>query len=312
MIPLHVACSADQRYLAHSAAMLRSVLQKRAGEPTVVHFLHGPQLRANAIHQLGRMVRHSSGTFIAHRIETTAIAGLPSWGRIPAVMWHRILLPDLLPDVSRILYLDVDVLVTDSLDELWECDLEEAYVAAVTNVPEWHRFGHAEEIGLPRPESYFNSGVLLMNLTLMRRDRCTEALLRCARERIGDLLWPDQDALNIVLGRKRVALHPRWNLMNSIRQFPWASNFFDTDAIAEAVARPAIVHFEGPADNKPWHVLSQNPYRALYREHRRRTPWPRYRPSGLTPANVTRLVRRRFSTRQTQGNPQSLMARRPV
>ena len=31
------------------------------------------------------------------------------------------------------------------------------------------------------PSAYFNTGVLLMNLDLMRRDGCTEALLECAR-----------------------------------------------------------------------------------------------------------------------------------
>jgi lipopolysaccharide biosynthesis glycosyltransferase len=298
----HVACAADARYLPHTAAMLHSLLEAQDSEPTTVHFLHGPELEGQ-LAPLERMLEGTPVALVAHRIDSADIAGLPSWGRIPVTMWHRVLLPRLLSAVDRVLYLDVDVLVLAPLAELWELDLTGYSVAAVTNVPEQHRLGHAAELGLSGPSSYFNSGVLLMNLEAMRRDGCSEALIECARSRLDELLWPDQDALNIVLGARRLALHPRWNLMNSILKFPWAEDFFPPGAIGGAVQRPGIIHFEGPAENKPWHVLSENPFRDAYREHRRQTPWPRYRPEGITPGNLLRLARRRTIGRSGRVRP---------
>ena len=115
----------------------------------------------------------------------------------------------------------------------------------------------------------------------MRRDRCTEALVDVATTRADELEWPDQDALNLVLGGRRAPLHPRWNAMNILR-FDFAADVLGADAVREAREAPAIRHFEGPGDNKPWDPGADPADRALYAHHRARTPWPRDRRRGLS------------------------------
>jgi hypothetical protein len=80
--------------------------------------------------------------------------------------------------------------------------------------------------------------------------------------------------------------------MNSVMHFPWSSYVFGATATEEARATPAIRHFEGPTINKPWHLLSEAPLRERYFEHRKQTPWPRVRRTGVTPANVARRLAR--------------------
>jgi lipopolysaccharide biosynthesis glycosyltransferase len=150
----------------------------------------------------------------------------------------------------------------------------------VTNVFQHNHVHRPASLGLPGPEVYFNSGVLLMNLAEMRRDDCTDALRRFAIDNAERLEWPDQDALNCVLGHRRVPLHARWNCMNSVLAFPSAEDVFGHTAVEEARARPGIRHFEGPAANKPWHYRFEQPGRELYAAHRRATPWPDWRPEG--------------------------------
>jgi lipopolysaccharide biosynthesis glycosyltransferase len=290
---LHVALAADEAYLPHCAAVLSSLRAHDHGAPLQAHVLHPPGLSGGALGRLAAMADGQALTVSAHPIAPERVAGLPAWGRIPQTMWYRVLLPELLPDADRVLYLDADVLVVDSLAPLWATPLSGSWVAAVTNVPERHMLGHAARLGLPGPEAYFNSGVLLFNLADMRRDGRSEALLACARERAERLLWPDQDALNLVLGARRRALHPRWNVMNSVRRFAWAGELLGEPETREAIRRPAIIHFEGPRENKPWHVLCDHPYRDRYAEHRRDTPWPRVRREGLTPVAGVRLLGRR-------------------
>jgi lipopolysaccharide biosynthesis glycosyltransferase len=113
-----------------------------------------------------------------------------------------------------------------------------------------------------------------LNLAAMRADGTTGRLRAFALEH-SDLLWPDQDTLNLVLGEQRVHLHPRWNAMNSVLLFDNATEYFNDERLAEARARPAIRHFEGPGPNKPWHVGSTTPHRDAYFVHRRASPWPR-------------------------------------
>ncbi|MDQ6747025.1 MAG: glycosyltransferase family 8 protein [Candidatus Dormibacteraeota bacterium] len=297
MTVLHVAAAADAAYLPHCAAMLGSVLQNAGGMKVNVHFLHGPSIPPGSVRALTGFVERAGGEMSSHPVPNGAVAGLPAAGRITTEMWYRVLLPDLLPAVDRVLYLDCDCLALASLAPLLELDLSGCYLGAVTNVFEAQHLGRAARLGLDGPGAYFNSGVLLMNLDLMRRDGATAALLDYGRANANSLLWPDQDTLNVVLGHRRLSLAPRWNAMNSVLQFPSSDDVFGAAAVAEARAHPGIRHFEGPSINKPWHYLCDDPLRSLYFGHRRATPWPTVTIDGLTPRNVGRRLLRRGRAR---------------
>ena len=202
--------------------------------------------------------------------------------------------------MERILYVDCDAVVMDSLHPLWEIDLQGFQVGAVRNVFETHHLHRPQQLGLRGPETYFNSGVLLLNLREMRATGATETLLAEGRSRGADLEWPDQDTLNIVFEDRWLPLHPRWNVMNSMRHAR-SENLFDPGQVAEARRRPGIRHFEGPGDNKPWHYGCVRDDRDVYVFHRAQTPWPRYRlegsPSSLR--RVARAARRRITVGRT-------------
>jgi lipopolysaccharide biosynthesis glycosyltransferase len=237
------------------------------------------------------MVEREGGAISFISVPDSAVASFPTVGFTRKATWYRIYLPDLLPSLDRVLYLDSDLLVTGDLRPLWATGLDGHYLGAVTNVLEPETEHHPAELGIA-PDTYFNAGVLLMNLAEMRRDGCTETLRSYSAEHAAELMWRDQDALNAVLGSRRLALHPRWNCMNAVLVLPWARDVFGADAVEEARRDPAIRHFEGRTMNKPWHFLSDRQLRELYFEHRRATPWPRVRREGVTPANFVRRGRR--------------------
>jgi lipopolysaccharide biosynthesis glycosyltransferase len=290
---LVLGCGSSVEYVPHAAAMLHSMLEQSGGLEVEAHYLHGPEMPPEHMRALGNMVTRNGGVLVTHELSRDRIAGLPEMEFIPATMWYRIYLPELLPDVDKILYLDADTIAVDSLAELWATELNDHYVAGVTNVFEpWNR-GYPQALGLPDQESYFNSGVLLMNLELMRRTDTTAALRGYALTAPKNLIaWGDQDALNVVLHDKRLRLHPRWNFMNAVAAFPEAEELFGSDAVREAKDNPAIRHFEGPSANKPWHYLCGREMRELYLGHRQRTPWPKVRREGVTPVNVIRRTLR--------------------
>jgi lipopolysaccharide biosynthesis glycosyltransferase len=150
----------------------------------------------------------------------------------------------------------------------------------------------AVEIGLSGPDVYFNAGVLLMNLAAMRAGDSSRELLDFAVANAPNLGWRDQDTLNLVLGDRRLALHPRWNCMNATYAFREADDVFGAAVADEARRHPAIRHFEGPGQNKPWHYLADPAARELYMRHRAATPGPRFEAEGRTPRNVLRRATR--------------------
>lgn len=143
---------------------------------------------------------------------------------------YRLLLPNLLKDVDLCLYLDADTLVVGNIEPLWETDLSGYCLAGVfQNIAPVRSQTVGDQI--PGLQTYVNSGVLLMNLELMRRRKLQEKLLRG----ITDYLLVDQDLLNVVCYGSIKLLSPDYNVMAG------------TDADA-----PKILHFHMRDYLRPW------------------------------------------------------------
>lgn len=286
---LHIACAADGKYLPHCATTLASVFAWNPPEKITVHFMHSPGMDASARDVLSNWIsaQGAKANFIA--IPDDAVSDLPRIPSIPQIMWYRVLLPQLLPQLDRILYLDSDIIAMSSLRPLWETSLEGQWLAAVDNVMEPYVRNHPVELGLASENDYFNSGVLLFNLQQMRVDGCTARILEFARNPGRKLSWPDQDALNIVLAKRRVHLHPRWNCQNTLFFCNHGEHTFGKQLMQEALREPGLLHFEGYHLTKPWHYMCTHPHGGLYWKYRKNTPWPKKNPDDATLAN--RLIR---------------------
>jgi lipopolysaccharide biosynthesis glycosyltransferase len=291
---LDVACAAEgSRYIAHSAAMLHSVIAAHPDDAVHIHYLHGPEFPRPTRERLGGWVRGLGASIQFTLIPDDRLDGVPTRGFTRKATWYRVFLPELLPGRDRVLYLDADLIVIDHLGALFEDPgLEGHSIGAVTNVFQHNDASRPADLGLSGDDVYFNAGVLLMNLAAMREDRSSRELIAYARENAELISFRDQDALNVVLGERRLELHPRWNCMNSFYVLDNATDVFGAEVLEQAKADPAIRHFEGPSVNKPWHYLCDRELREVYAEHRAQTPWPRMRVEGRTPRN---MVRRRFS-----------------
>src|SRR3954469_448955 len=130
MAELHLACAARGTYIEHSAVMLRSALANAGGLDVHVHYLCDRGLGAEWTGPLTEMVEDLGGSISFLEIDAGEVDDLPTDPQFTAAMWFRILLPELLGSQARVLYLDVDTLVLDSLEPLWETDLTGSYLAA--------------------------------------------------------------------------------------------------------------------------------------------------------------------------------------
>lgn len=105
-------------------------------------------------------------------------------------------------DVDRVIHLDCDTIINDSLEPMWNIDLEGKWIGAVQEYQGRYR---------PFGEIYYNMGVAVLNLKQMREDGCQQKMvdyLNTVKQP-----WADQDAFNKYgLGEdKFVPLDVRWN-----------------------------------------------------------------------------------------------------
>lgn len=120
-------------------------------------------------------------------------------------------LPELLHGQERVLYLDGDVLVRAPLRPLYETPLRGHSLAAVRDSGTLY-FRHEMAKRCP---NYFNSGVMVLDLAKMRREKASERLVRAKRDQdvAGRSRFMDQNAFNLVFQDDVELLPIRWNLL---------------------------------------------------------------------------------------------------
>jgi lipopolysaccharide biosynthesis glycosyltransferase len=279
---LDVACSARRDYLPHTATMIAS-LTANAGLGLRVHLLLGADVSEPEAEAVARMAADRGAELVVHRIGDARLEQLKTTTTLPTAHWYRVLLPELLPEVGRALYLDGDTIVVEPLAELAGLDLGGCRLAAVTNPFPDNESAARLCAGLGvEPERYFNSGVMLLDLEALRADDAPARVIAYAAENAERLFLPEQDAMNAVLAAQRLPLAPRWNSMIGVDRLAWSERLFGAEAVREARERPAIRHFEGSDANKPWHPGAEPEHRRLYESYRRLTPWPEIEPQPET------------------------------
>ncbi len=190
----------------------------------------------------------------------------------------RLFMGDVLPQqIDRVLYLDCDTVVLQSLKHLWKEDLGGNIVGAVmepTIYPEVKR-----SIDLEEEDPYYNSGVLLVDLKKWREQDIQKKLLEFWKSKGGKLFASDQDVLNGTLKGKIHTLMPRYNFFTNYRYFSYRELVRQGKTYKAVTPRelqiakehPFIVHYMG--DERPWIAGNRNHYRKAYEQYLAKTPW---------------------------------------
>ncbi len=151
---------------------------------------------------------------------------------------------------EKVLYLDADLLVLKNLEDIFEIDMKGHPIAAVMDTD----------------NQSFNSGVLLIDNGLWKRENMTEQLVNETNGSLQQALEGnipkfngDQTIFNKVFRDRWLALDKRMNLQvgHDVTAFMshWPNHFIDSED-------PYIVHFV--SHRKPWTTLSANRFRQLW------------------------------------------------
>ncbi len=193
----------------------------------------------------------------------------------------RIYLDDLLPDsVEKVLYLDSDVLVTDSLQELWNTDLSKNVAAGVKDCISQKYY---ELLGLKDGAHYCNSGVILINLKKWREDHIGDQIRQFVHNRNGYVFFMEQTVINGVIQDKWLILPARYNVntlmmtlsYQEIQTLRRSDDFYSESEVKEALAHPALIHMTSVflVHNRTWIEGSNHPARPIYEKYKSMTPW---------------------------------------
>lgn len=162
-------------------------------------------------------------------------------------------LPEVFPKIDKMLYVDGDVIIRDNLVELFSIDISNCYAAVCKDIgaeTSPHPYNSRLQI---KHDDYFNSGVLLLNLKLLREDGISGKLIEYRKNGINDYM--DQDAFNVVFNENVVYFSILYNMQTSSwYSYPvGALNAYFNEKFAskeEMYSSAKILHFTSP--QKPW------------------------------------------------------------
>jgi lipopolysaccharide biosynthesis glycosyltransferase len=289
-----VVLAADTNFCKQLAVTIASISRTSGGRPHLVFVLHDgypADLRAKVEQSAGPDL-HLSWL----EVSTASVEGALLPPGLPPATLFRLLVETMLPEsVDKVLYLDTDTIVRDSLVPLWETSLDSQFVGAVRDSWLWWSAQGLpwRELELSPRVPYFNAGVLLMSLDAWRAAGVsTRALDLVTRHRFQDA---EQGALNAIVEGHWLPLDPRWNLQSTHLTGDRAGirALEPPDALDAAIRDPAIVHFCKSLWTRPWEAESRHPYRAEWFELLDATAWSGWRPAEPSWAfRVSRRARR--------------------
>lgn len=185
-------------------------------------------------------------------------------------IYYRLFCASILPkNIDKILYLDSDMIICDSLLPLWNVDIGNNAMGAVIN-PCMER----EELKPFKINKYVNSGVLLINLHYWREQNVGSQFVQVIKQNTHQIVYPDQDVLNILFKDLITYLPIRYNLTHIYLYKEEILNKYLGEQLSElhdAWLKPAIVHYTGPI--KPWMSNCNHPLRLCFRFYLEMTQW---------------------------------------
>lgn len=193
--------------------------------------------------------------------------GFPETKRYPVQIYYRLAAPKLLPEhLDRILYLDVDTVVINSLESLYQIDFEGKLFAACTHTKAFLEKFNQFRLKTEKDVPYVNTGIMMMNLGPLREHLDLRLIRDYALENQRFLVLPDQDILTALYGdRVKIVDTLRYNLSDRVLTFynlEFQGEKIDLDWVRE---NSVIIHYFGK--NKPWKERYVGILDVLYHEY---------------------------------------------
>lgn len=267
---MNILVTCDENYIPPFKTLLYTLFIHQQSQNINIHFIYKgiPEAEIGVLEEFIHQISNGQGTLFTYDMSdyNMNFENAVRTRYYTEEMYYYLLAYAILPeDVKRVIYLDPDTVVLNSLEDLYTMDLED------------HLYAGAEHALLPSREAnairlrpftkemphYINAGVLLMDLE-KQRDELEPAeifdFLNQANPTL--LLLPDQDVLNVLYGKRIKPLDERlYNYDSRYFLLYYADdNTWTRDHIMN---HTVVIHFCG--GEKPWEKNATGKFVTLYR-----------------------------------------------
>src|SRR5712692_5862686 len=278
-----IVTAADDRFSLPLAVTLYSALANLVGVQAVsIYIIDGGISEENKRKLIEVLsVKHVDVHVTWIRPGSAPLNGVKTDETFSDATYLRLLIPELLPQVDRVIYLDSDLVVEKSLHALWEEKMDGLPALAVQDyMMPYVSCGGLEAIGLsttyqmlglPPHAPYCYAGVMVMNLKRWREEKIGPR----AREYCRKFQRFDQDGINAIIAGEWGLLDPKWDVaLSEIPKYGRRLRMSQVEmrhAQEELWREPFIRHFSSPT--KPWHFVYRGPARSRFFYYLKKSGW---------------------------------------
>lgn len=247
--------------------MLKSLFLNNPRTLFHVYLLHG-DLEPEEIESVRDFCTKNLAKLIPVRVPDGLFDDAPVNFHYSRAMYYRLLAFKTLPKrLDRILYLDPDILVVNSVRPLYDMDISGHLFAAAAHVglTNFATYVNRARLSIFDSEYYYNSGVLLMNLRRQRKETDSRKIFAYVREHGDELILPDQDILNALYGKRILPLEAELYNYDCRRYETYllkSAGCMDMDWV---MRNTVLLHFCGK--RKPWTHSYSGRFASLYKHY---------------------------------------------
>jgi lipopolysaccharide biosynthesis glycosyltransferase len=262
---MNILVTLNSNYIKPLKVMLKSLFANNLGDELHIYLMHS-SIDQDDLDDMKEFVSMHGGCMEIIGVDDEHFKDAPTLLHYTKEMYYRLLAFKFLPnDLDRILYLDPDTLIINSIKGLYNTDISGFLYAAA-----YHDKISVKEINKLRLipyeiEAYYNSGVLLMNLDLQRQLIDEKAIYDFVEKNRAKLIMPDQDILNALYSKRIKSIDEK--LYNyDARYYRYykimSGGMYDMDYV---IKNTVILHFCGK--KKPWKKDYTGVFHSLYKHY---------------------------------------------
>lgn len=295
---MNIVYSSDENYVQHMGISIFSLLQNNTEVDEITIYILSNDISDESKKKLNDIVINQFRRNIVF-IDFTLYKDLSlkmEWP-ISISAYARLFLSEMLPEIcERVIYIDCDTVICESLWSLWKTNLGNNSVGGVidTVLPQFK-----DAVGLDRENEYINSGVLLTDIKKWRERKVQDRFIQFIKEHQGQVSHHDQGTINGVLHGEIMVIHPRFNAMtpffttryeNLFRLYQIQGRYYSKQELKQAKLKPVIIHYVPEFVGRVWEYECRHPKKNVYKKYMDQTVWK----NGLTHSTRRESVKMRL------------------
>lgn len=263
---IDILVTIDENYLNPLQVMLTSIYLNNQNDIFKIWLIH-QSIPQEKLDLLNKQATRFNWEFEAVVVDESLFDNAKTVDRYPKEMYFRLLAGQILPkELKKVLYLDPDILIINPLRPLWEMDLKGNMLTASTHAGVTNIINGVNNIRLGTDHDYYNSGVMIMDLDMLRSVVKIEDINEVIENYNAVLILPDQDILNFLYGNYILGVPEElWNY-DARKYSSYLTRSLGKEDIHWVAENTAVLHFCGQP--KPWDEKNDTRFTALYENYR--------------------------------------------